>query len=170
MSDKIGRRLPWFIGAVVGEFVMGGRGLGMVLSVQSNSADTTGLFATLAVLSVLAVAMYAALRVVERLTTDEHPTVRTRFASRRAVRTALDSVGTTGLALVADRLGDDVRTVLGARARVVERGALDGMTDAEIAEGRRRSLWAGPWSTTTQRPAGSRPCGRRPQRMGGDIA
>src|SRR5690606_22617993 len=34
-------------GAVVGEFVMGGQGLGMVLSVQANSADTTGLFATL---------------------------------------------------------------------------------------------------------------------------
>ncbi|WP_324653900.1 ABC transporter permease [Georgenia sp. H159] len=78
-------------GAVVGEFVMGGRGLGMVLSVQSNSADTTGLFATLAVLSVLAVAMYAALRVVERLAVTEGPTVRPRFAVRRATRSITSS-------------------------------------------------------------------------------
>ncbi|MBD8062387.1 ABC transporter permease [Oceanitalea stevensii] len=78
-------------GAVVGEFVMGGRGLGMVLSVQANSADTTGLFATLAVLALLAVVMYAALRVVERLAVDDRPTVRTRFGSRRAARPALRS-------------------------------------------------------------------------------
>lgn len=75
-------------GAVVGEFVMGGRGLGMVLSVQANSADTTGLFATLAVLALLAVLMYAALRVVERLAVDDRPTVRTRFGAGRAVRPA----------------------------------------------------------------------------------
>ncbi len=73
-------------GAVVGEFVMGGRGLGMVLSVQSNSADTTGLFSTLAVLAVLAVAMYTLLRGVERLAVREGPTVRTRYADRRAAR------------------------------------------------------------------------------------
>jgi protein AroM len=40
---------------------------------------------------------------------------------------------TIGQSPRADRLGDDVRAVLGASARVVERGALDGMTDAEIA-------------------------------------
>ncbi|MFC4555131.1 ABC transporter permease [Georgenia faecalis] len=53
-------------GAVVGELVMGGQGLGLVLAVQSDSADTTGLFATLAVLAALAVAMYTVLRGVER--------------------------------------------------------------------------------------------------------
>lgn len=73
-------------GAVVGEFVMGGRGLGMVLSVQANSADTTGLFATLVVLAALAVGMYMLLRLVERLAVPEGPTVRTRYAARRAVR------------------------------------------------------------------------------------
>ncbi|MEE6281058.1 ABC transporter permease [Georgenia sp. MJ170] len=65
-------------GAVVGEFVMGGDGLGMVLAVQSNSADTTGLFATLVVLAVLAVLMYALLREVERLVLHDGPTVRRR--------------------------------------------------------------------------------------------
>lgn len=65
-------------GAVVGEFVMGGQGLGMVLSVQAHSADTTGLFATLTVLSLLAVLMYVLLREVERLTLAEQPTVRRR--------------------------------------------------------------------------------------------
>ncbi|QDB79188.1 ABC transporter permease [Georgenia sp. 311] len=69
-------------GAVVGEFVMGGRGLGMVLSVQSNSADTTGLFATLVVLAALAVGMYTLLRVVERLAVREGPTARTRYAAK----------------------------------------------------------------------------------------
>ena len=70
-------------GAVVGEFVMGGRGLGMVLSVQSNSADTVGLFATLVVLATLAVAMYTLLRLVERIAMAEGPTARSRFTDRR---------------------------------------------------------------------------------------
>ncbi|HLV05471.1 ABC transporter permease [uncultured Georgenia sp.] len=73
-------------GAVVGEFVMGGQGLGMVLSVQANSADTTGLFATLTVLSALAIAMYTLLRAVERVAVPEGPTARTRFAARRTAR------------------------------------------------------------------------------------
>ncbi len=73
-------------GAVVGEFVMGGRGLGMVLSVQANSADTTGLFATLVVLAVLAVGMYTLLRVVERVAVREGPTTPSRYAVRRAAR------------------------------------------------------------------------------------
>lgn len=55
-------------GAVVGEFVMGGKGLGMVVSVETTSADTTGLFATLIVLCVLAVAVHQALVLVEHLT------------------------------------------------------------------------------------------------------
>ena len=69
-------------GAVVGEFVMGGRGLGMVLSVQSNSADTVGLFATLTVLAVLAVGMYSLLRLVERLAVNEGPSTRSRYLTR----------------------------------------------------------------------------------------
>lgn len=79
-------------GAVVGEFVMGGRGLGMVLSVQANSADTTGLFATLVVLSALAVVMYTLLRAVERAVVPDGPTARTRFAARRAGRRPLRSI------------------------------------------------------------------------------
>lgn len=55
-------------GAVVGELVMGGHGLGMVLSVQSASVDTTGLFATLLTLCLIAVAIYMLLIGVERLT------------------------------------------------------------------------------------------------------
>lgn len=53
-------------GAVVGEFVMGGRGLGMLLTVQSNSSDTVGLFSTLIVLVALATTIYLALVWVER--------------------------------------------------------------------------------------------------------
>lgn len=52
-------------GAVVGEMVMGGRGLGLVLSVQASNADTTGLFATLIVLCALAVVIYLGLLAIE---------------------------------------------------------------------------------------------------------
>lgn len=55
-------------GAVVGEFVMGGNGLGMVLSSQSASVDTTGLFATLVMLCLLAVIIYLVLLAIERAT------------------------------------------------------------------------------------------------------
>lgn len=55
-------------GAVVGEFVMGGKGLGMIVSVESATADTTGLFATIIVLCVLAVVIYMALVLAEHLT------------------------------------------------------------------------------------------------------
>lgn len=54
-------------GAVVGELVMGGDGLGQLLAVQSQSSDTTGLFATLIVLSVLAIAIYLAITGIEWL-------------------------------------------------------------------------------------------------------
>jgi NitT/TauT family transport system permease protein len=60
-------------GAVVGEFMMGGRGLGMVVSVQSSSADTTGLFATIAILCLLAVAIYLIIWAVEVLTDPLRP-------------------------------------------------------------------------------------------------
>ncbi|WP_431047761.1 ABC transporter permease [Streptomyces sp. P1-3] len=53
-------------GAVVGEFVMGGEGLGMLLTVQRDSSDTVGMFSTLLMLSLLAVGLYGAIRLVER--------------------------------------------------------------------------------------------------------
>lgn len=54
-------------GAVVGELVMGGNGLGQLLAIQSHASDTTGLFATLIVLSVLAISIYLAVSGVEWL-------------------------------------------------------------------------------------------------------
>lgn len=54
-------------GAVVGELVMGGDGLGMVLSSQANSVDTTGVFSTLVMLCLLAVVVYLLMLGAERL-------------------------------------------------------------------------------------------------------
>lgn len=65
-------------GAVVGELVMGGHGLGMVLSVQSASVDTAGLFATLLMLSLIAVAIYMALIAVEWFSDPLRPSTRER--------------------------------------------------------------------------------------------
>ncbi|WP_267892824.1 ABC transporter permease [Streptomyces sp. NBRC 110028] len=53
-------------GAVVGEFVMGGEGLGQLLSVQRQAADTVGLFSTLVMLALLAAGLYGVVRLVER--------------------------------------------------------------------------------------------------------
>lgn len=53
-------------GAVVGELVMGGEGLGMILSSQANSVDTTGVFSTLVMLCLLAVVVYLVMVVLER--------------------------------------------------------------------------------------------------------
>lgn len=53
-------------GAVVGEMVMGGEGLGQLLTVQRDAADTTGMFSTLAVLCTVASATYQLIRHVER--------------------------------------------------------------------------------------------------------
>lgn len=55
-------------GAVVGELVMGGSGLGQQLAIQSQSNDTTGLFATLVVLCVLASLIFLIARAIEWLT------------------------------------------------------------------------------------------------------
>ncbi|WP_341729728.1 ABC transporter permease [Brooklawnia sp.] len=55
-------------GAVVGELVMGGDGLGQRLAVQSQSSDTTGLFTTLIVLCVLAIVIFLGLSFIEWLT------------------------------------------------------------------------------------------------------
>lgn len=53
-------------GAVVGEMVMGGRGLGMLLTVQRDSLDTAGMFATIAVLAAMASLAYSGIHLVER--------------------------------------------------------------------------------------------------------
>ncbi|MFH8370254.1 ABC transporter permease [Streptomyces sp. NPDC018031] len=55
-----------FTGAVVGEFVMGGEGLGQLLTVQRQEGDTVGLFSTILMLSILAVGLYGAVRLIER--------------------------------------------------------------------------------------------------------
>ncbi|WP_448072241.1 ABC transporter permease [Georgenia yuyongxinii] len=53
-------------GAVVGEMVIGGEGLGLMLAAQGRSADTTGIFSTLVVLCALAMAIYGLLTALER--------------------------------------------------------------------------------------------------------
>ena len=53
-------------GAVVGEFVMGGDGLGQLLAVQRSEADSVGLFGTLLMLTVLAAGAYGLMRLVEQ--------------------------------------------------------------------------------------------------------
>ncbi len=53
-------------GAIVGEMVMGGSGLGTVLTVQRESVDTAGMVATIIVLCVIASAAYAAIHLWER--------------------------------------------------------------------------------------------------------
>ena len=53
-------------GAVVGEMVMGGSGLGTVLTVQRDAVDTTGMFATIAWLCVIAATAYSLITWWER--------------------------------------------------------------------------------------------------------
>lgn len=53
-------------GAVVGEMVMGGRGLGMVLTVQRDAVDTAGMFSTIAVLCLVAATIYSLIYAWER--------------------------------------------------------------------------------------------------------
>lgn len=54
-------------GAVVGEFTMGGKGLGMLLTLYRDANDTEGMFATLFMLAFLAVGMFSVLRILEAL-------------------------------------------------------------------------------------------------------
>ncbi|MDO4791083.1 MAG: ABC transporter permease [Buchananella hordeovulneris] len=54
-------------GAVVGEFMLGGKGMGVLLTAQRQAANTAGLFATILVLAVMASLFYLALQLVERL-------------------------------------------------------------------------------------------------------
>ncbi|MFZ2427351.1 MAG: ABC transporter permease, partial [Propioniciclava sp.] len=53
-------------GAVVGEMVMGGRGLGQLLTLQRDSVDTAGMFATILVLCAMASALYGVISFIER--------------------------------------------------------------------------------------------------------
>lgn len=53
-------------GAVVGEFVIGGHGLGELLLVHYNFADSAGLFSTLLTLALLAALLYGLVRLLER--------------------------------------------------------------------------------------------------------
>lgn len=54
-------------GAVVGEMVMGGRGLGVLFAVYANSSDTVGIFATIVVLCALAIAIFGGMLALERV-------------------------------------------------------------------------------------------------------
>jgi NitT/TauT family transport system permease protein len=87
-------------GAVVGELVMGGHGLGMVLSVQSMSMDTTGLFATLVMLALIAIVIYMAMLVVESATDPMRPAARDRARVVEAKEAEAEPVITPALARI----------------------------------------------------------------------
>lgn len=53
-------------GAIVGEFVMGGQGLGTLLTLSREAADTIGVFAVLAFLALIAAVLVSLLGVAER--------------------------------------------------------------------------------------------------------
>lgn len=53
-------------GAVVGEMVMGGSGLGALLTTQRDAVDTAGMFATITILCALASTAYALVHLWER--------------------------------------------------------------------------------------------------------
>ncbi|EEH63367.1 ABC transporter, permease protein [Gleimia coleocanis DSM 15436] len=55
-------------GAVVGELVMGGNGLGAILTAQRNAVDTIGMFVTIALLCTLAMSFYSVIYYTERRT------------------------------------------------------------------------------------------------------
>ena len=57
-------------GAVVGEMVMGGTGLGTLLTVQRDSYTTAGMFASIIVLAVMATAIYSLVALAERRWTN----------------------------------------------------------------------------------------------------
>ncbi|MGO2111376.1 MAG: ABC transporter permease [Pseudoclavibacter sp.] len=52
-------------GAVVGEFTMGGNGLGMLLTLSQGANDVVGMFSTLTMLVAMAVSLYTLLRLLE---------------------------------------------------------------------------------------------------------
>lgn len=81
-------------GAVVGEFTMGGRGLGMLLTLFRDANDTEGLFATLIMLVILAVGLFTILRVLDAVLT-----ARSRARSADTLN-SLDSLDTDEIHLV----------------------------------------------------------------------
>jgi len=60
------------VGAVVGEFVGGDAGLGYLLMVANGGMDTQLLFAGIVCLTILGVALYLAVELVERLVIPRH--------------------------------------------------------------------------------------------------
>lgn len=52
-------------GAVVGEFVLGGKGMGMLLTAQRQAANTAGMFSTILVLALMASLFYVVLQIIE---------------------------------------------------------------------------------------------------------
>lgn len=69
-------------GAVVGEMVMGGQGLGQVLTQQRHNLDTAGMFVTVFILALLAMVLYGVIyRLERRARRDLRPDRRGRRAS-----------------------------------------------------------------------------------------
>ncbi len=64
-------------GAVVGEMVMGGNGLGTVLTVQRDAVDTAGMFSSILVLCAIASGMYSLIHLWERRSRTIESLVRT---------------------------------------------------------------------------------------------
>ncbi|MGO2749671.1 MAG: ABC transporter permease [Pseudoclavibacter sp.] len=67
-------------GAVVGEFTMGGRGLGMLLTLNRDANDIPGIFSTLLMLVLLAVTLYVCMRLFQNAVTwnDDEPKTKRR--------------------------------------------------------------------------------------------
>lgn len=57
-------------GAIVGEIVTGGKGMGLLLSSRAASADATGLFSTLVLLGAAAISVYIAVGIAQRRLAD----------------------------------------------------------------------------------------------------
>ena len=53
-------------GAVVGELVMGGAGLGTLLTLTREASDTAGMFAVVAWISLAAMVLYGLIQILER--------------------------------------------------------------------------------------------------------
>lgn len=56
-------------GAIVGEFVMGGRGLGTLLTISREAADSVGVFAVLVWIAAAALVLQGAIQIAERAST-----------------------------------------------------------------------------------------------------
>ena len=64
-------------GAIVGEFVMGGQGLGVLLTQSQQAADTVGVFTVLVLLAIIAAVLVSLMGIAERVANrnlqGEHP-------------------------------------------------------------------------------------------------